>query len=304
MSSIWAKQPIRNSSSALLILIASLILPSLFSCDASRPKSYITPRVSFNKNSVEMGTPVEVIYSFDTTADFPGLKKDLTVFVHFLDPSGKIRFVDDHNPPIRTNQWGPASNYSYVRTYFLPENIPAGEYTVELGMYTPVGRGERFVLNAKQLSDRSYAVGNIQIQKPSVSTQPQLVTGWYDLEREPNNDWYHWRWIGKTATLRVPNPRANALLYLKAESERHRFQNPQTVSVFLEGRQLDRFTVESSEAFVQRYKIDAASLGTNSIVEVRLEVDQTFTPSPVGASGDSRELGLRVYCLYLGKERD
>jgi hypothetical protein len=300
MSSIWAKQTIRKHSRSIFVFIIFLLMPLVYSCDASRPKSYITPRVIFNKTSAEMGTPVEVTYSFDTSDDFPGLKKDLTVFVHFLDPSKRIRFVDDHNPTIRTNQWGPEQNYSYTRTYFLPENIPAGKYIVELGMYTPSGKGERFVLNAKQLSERSYEVGNINIEKPSTGAEGQLISGWYDLEREPNNDWYHWRWIGKTAIAKLPNPRANSILYLKAESEPQRFQSEQNISIYVNGNQLDRFSVESAEPFVQKYKIDAASLGTNNSVEVKLEVDQTFVPS----ANDQRELGLRVYCLYLGNEQE
>jgi hypothetical protein len=299
MSSIWAKQTIKKHSQSFSVFILLLLLPFLFSCDASRPKSYITPRVTFNKPSAEMGTPVEVTYSFDTSDDFPGLKKDLTVFVHFLDPSKeqRIRFVDDHNPPIRTNQWGPGRNYSYTRTYFLPENIPDGKYIVELGMYTPIGKGERFVLNAKHLSERSYEVGNIYIEKPSTNSQPQLVSGWYDLEREPNNDWYHWRWIGKTAIAKLPNTHANSILYLKAEGEPQRFANEQKVTIYVNDHQLDWFSVETAEPFVQKYEIDAESLGTNSTVEVKLEVDQTFVPS----ASDKRELGLRVYCLYLGK---
>ena len=67
---------------------------------------------------------------------------------------------------------------------------------------------------------------------------------------------------------------------------------------YVNGSKLDSFNVETAEPFVQKYKVDAASLGTNGTVEVKLEVDQTFVPS----QSDKRELGLRVYCLYLGKK--
>ncbi|HSE43096.1 MAG TPA: hypothetical protein VLH08_20215, partial [Acidobacteriota bacterium] len=283
--------------SVKLLVIAVL---TLFSCDASRPKAFITPRVTFNKSSAEMGTPVEVTYSFQTSSDFPGLKKDLIVFVHFLDPSHRIRFVDDHNPPIRTNQWGPGRNYSYTRTYFIPENITPGDYVVELGMYTPSGKGERFVLNAKQISDRSYQVGGLNIQKPSKDSEPEFVSGWYDFERDPNDDWYHWRWMSKSAIARLPNPHSNALLYLKAESERYRFQEPQRITIFLKERQIDQFEVESSGTFVKKFEIPANLLGSEKTVDVKLEVNQTFSPSVDKKAGDTRELGLRVYCLYLG----
>jgi hypothetical protein len=296
MSSTSAKR-LTKTFSVKLIVLAAL---TLFACDASRPKAYITPRVTFNKSSAEMGTPVEVTYTFQTGSDFPGLKKDLIVFVHFLDPSRRIRFVDDHNPPIRTNQWGPGRNYAYTRTYFIPENITQGEYVVELGMYTPSGKGERFVLNAKQISDRSYQVGGLKIQKPSRDSQPQFVFGWYDEERDPNDDWYHWRWMGKSAIARLKNTHSNALLYLKAESERHRFQEPQRISVFLKDRQIDQFEVDSSETFVRKFEIPADLLGHEEHVDVKLEVNHTFSPSVDKNAGDSRELGLRVYCLYLG----
>jgi hypothetical protein len=296
MSSTSAKLLTENFS-VKLIVIAVL---TFFSCDASRPKAYITPRVTFNKSTAEMGTPVEVTYTFQTTSDFPGLKKDLIVFVHFLDPSRRIRFVDDHNPPIRTNQWGPGRNYSYTRTYFIPENITGGEYIVELGMYTPSGKGERFVLNAKQISDRSYQVGGLKIQKPSTDSEPEFVSGWYDEERDQSDNWYHWRWMGKSAIARLKNPHSNALLYLKAESERHRFQEPQSISVLLMDRKIDQFEVDTSETFVKKFEIPADFLGHEEQVDVKLDVNQTFSPSADKNAGDSRELGLRVYCLYLG----
>jgi hypothetical protein len=296
MSSIWAKRLTENLA-AKLILIASLFL---FSCDASRPRAHITPSVTFNKSSAEMGSPVEVIYTFRTSSDFPGLRKDLIVFVHFRDPSGTIRFVDDHNPPTRTNQWRPGNTYTYVRTYFLPENIPVGQYKVQLGLYTPSGKGERFVLNAKQNNDRTYEVGSIKIVEPN--DKMQYVSGWYDLEREPNDNWYHWRWIGKSAVATVPNPRTDALLYLKAESERHRFPEPQRISIIVGDKVINQFEMDSSEAFAKKFEIPAASLGNDPDVKLKLEVDRTFSPSPDGKSGDTRQLGLRVYCLYLGRK--
>ena len=76
-------------------LVQFLILTALFlcACDAKRPRAYITPVLRLNKTSVPMGTPVYVTYRFQTSKGFAGLKKDLIVFVHFIDPSGKIRFV-------------------------------------------------------------------------------------------------------------------------------------------------------------------------------------------------------------------
>lgn len=267
------------------------------SCDARRPRAYITPGVSFNKPAVRMGTPLEVTYTFRTSSDYTGLKKDLIVFVHFLDPRGAIRFVDDHTPPILTNQWGPGREYAYTRTVFIPDNIPAGEYVVELGMYTPSGKGERFALNAKRLSERSYDVGHVSIQP--AGPEGEFVRGWYDIEREPGNPWEHWRWTAGSAVLRVRNPRADSLLYLKAGTDRSRFAEPQAVVIYLGDKEVDRFRMESSEPAVRKIPVSAAQLGGAETVDLRLEVDHTFTPG----GNDPRALGIRVYSFYLGREK-
>ena len=64
----------------------------------------VAPKLSINKKTAEMGTPIEVTYSFSTKKDYVALQKDLTVFCHFLDPKKVIRFQDDHQPSIPTSQ--------------------------------------------------------------------------------------------------------------------------------------------------------------------------------------------------------
>ena len=40
------------------------------------------------------------------------------------------------------------------------------------------------------------------------------------------------------------------------------------------------------------------------MLEVKVEVDKTFKPAEDKISADTRELGIRVYELYLGKAAD
>ncbi|HSP07638.1 MAG TPA: hypothetical protein VLR94_10705 [Acidobacteriota bacterium] len=281
----------RNLQALILFVLA------VCACDARRPQAYITPAVRFNKAAVAMGTPLEVTYVFRTSNDFDGLKKDLTVFVHFLDPRGVIRFVDDHTPPLLTNQWGRGQEYSYTRTVFVPENIPPGEYVVELGMYTPSGKGERFALKANRLSERSYDVGHFAVQPLPAGADGEYVRGWYDVEREPGNPWEHWRWISSSAVLRVRNPGADAILYLKTDTDRSRFPEPQKVTVYLGDMEVGAFAMESNEPVVQKFPLRVAQLGHAATLDLRLEVDHTFTPG----GADSRNLGIRIYSFYLGR---
>lgn len=288
--SIWEKLPTRVLAGVLLLILIA-------GCDSRRPRPYITPSVRFNKATAPIGTPVEMEYRFRTSVDFQGLKKDLIVFVHFLDPRGTIRFVDDHTPPIRTNQWGPGQEYSYRRTVFLPENIPAGEYVVELGMYTPSGKGERFALNARRISERSYDVGHLQLQQSRPDDIGEFTNGWYDIEREPGNPWEHWRWTSGKAMLRMKNPKAESYLYLKADTDRSRFTDPQSVIVKLGDFEISRFEMQSSEPIVKKFPIHATQLGADQTVDLTLEVAPTFIPG----GSDSRALGIRVYSFYLGR---
>ena len=299
MNFISARRRIKQNQLKLVVLICALS-----ACDAYHPKAFISPRVETNKKSVEMGTPIEVQYSFQTSGDYPGLKKDLTVFVHFLDARNTIRFVDDHVPPQLTNQWKAGNTYTYSRTIFIPENIPSGEYTIELGMYTPSGKGERFALNAKRISERSYDVGHLSIVKPRSDLQPVYLDGWYQEEREKNDDWYHWRWISKKATMLAPNPHTDALFYLKADTDPQRFKEPPVVRLVLNGRNVDEFPIEGSEPTIKKYAFSKSQLGENDKVEVKIEVNQSFVPASDGIATDKRELSIRVYSLYLGKSKE
>lgn len=281
-------------------LILFLLGVILFSPGCSTPasKSDVTPEVHLNKASVEMGTPVEIEYSFVTDGDFSGFRKNLNVFVHFLDPQGTIRFVDDHLPPVRTNQWMPSQKYQYARTVFVPENIPTGEYTIELGLYLTEGKGEHVELNAKKITSRSYDVGRIKIEEPRESNV-QYLEGWYDLERDPAENFYHWRWTKGKAILQAPNPGRDSILYLRAESDQGKFPNPQQVTIRLNDAVIDAFQVPGNEEFVKKYAITRQQLGIGSTVQLELHVDQTFVPAANGDSKDTRELGLRVFDFYL-----
>lgn len=281
-----------------LILLSFSIAVFVLSCNAPVPKSQVTPEVHLNKKSPEMGTPVEVDYSFTTSGDFSGVRKNLNVFVHFIDPQGTIRFVDDHLPPVRTNQWVPSQKYRYTRTVFIPENIPFGEYTIELGVYLSEGKGERVELNAKKLTPRSYDVGKLLIREPQESGV-QYLEGWYDVERDPAENFYHWRWTKRKAILQTPNPGADSILYLRAESDLSNFPRPQHVTVRMDGDVVDQFNIPSNEQFVKKYSITKDQLGESSTVILELEVDQTFSPASKGNFADTRELGLRVFDFYL-----
>jgi hypothetical protein len=280
------------------ILLNILII---FSC--SRQKATVIPKVQINKRSAEMGTPIEVTYSFSTKGDFIALYKDQTVFVHFIDPKRVRRFQDDHRPPKPTTEWRPNGNYNWTRTVFIPRNIPAGEYSVVVGIYSPT-KGERMILEAKPFGNRSYDMGTLLVEIPPQEPAMQYVSGWYDPETEPADINSAWRWTKKEALLRVRNPNDDSLLYLKVDGVPEHFSEVQKLTVLVGDHEVETFPIQTNMPVMKKYSIDKAYLGTGKMVDIKLVVDKTFTPAADKISRDSRELGVRVYQVYLGKASD
>jgi hypothetical protein len=275
----------------------------LSSYGCARQQATIVPKLQINKKSAEMGTPIEVTYAFSTKKDYVPLKRDLTVFVHFLDPKGNIRFQDDHLPPRPTSSWRPSSNYNYTRTIFIPKNIPAGEYTVTMGIYAP-DKGERIELDSDKHDHREYRMTKLMVEIPPQEPIIQYVKGWYDPESVPTDVSTHWRWIQKEAILKVRNPMSDALLYFKADGVPERFQEPQTVTLKVGDFVVDTFPITSNQAFLKKYNISKDKLGNSKMLEVKVILNKTFVPADDKVSQDTRELGIRVYELYLGKASD
>lgn len=289
----------------LRIFLSVLILGAFFGLLACNThKATIVPKLTINKKSAEMGTPVEVTYSFSTKKDYVALQRDLTVFCHFLDPKKVIRFQDDHLPSIPTSQWRPGGNYHYTRTIFIPKNIPAGEYTISLGIYAP-DKGQRFDLDAKALDHKAYNMGTLLIEIPPQDLTIQYAKGWYDPESVPTDLGAHWRWTKKEAVLKVRNPQADSLLYFKADGNIERFKDtPQVVTLKVGENVIDTFPITSNTPFMKKYNVAKNLLGTTKMLEIKVEVDRTFIPAEDKVSPDTRELGIRVYEIYLGKASD
>jgi hypothetical protein len=127
----------------------------------------------------------------------------------------------------------------------------------------------------------------------------EYVEGWYDEERDPSENFYHWRWTKRKAVLRTSSPEADSILYLRAESDQSWFPQPQKVILRWRGVILDEFLVPGSEEFEKKYHLRKDQLGPGPMVDLELNVDQTFIPASKGNSSDRRELGLRVFNLYL-----
>ncbi|MGH9335971.1 MAG: hypothetical protein ACRD21_19725, partial [Vicinamibacteria bacterium] len=64
--------------------------------------------------------------------------------------------------------------------------------------------------------------------------------------------------------------------------------------------QIDAFPIENKETFLKKIAIPASALGEEDWVDLRIVNSQSFIPAETGLGSDDRELGLRVYHLYVG----
>jgi len=89
------------------------------------------------------------------------------VFVHLLDEPGSVVRTFDH--PLPTS-WTVGRDIDYTVRIFqsaLADPLPAGEYILSLGLYSP--RGERFALEttAKAVAKLEYAVADVSATAPT-----------------------------------------------------------------------------------------------------------------------------------------
>lgn len=91
------------------------------------------------------------------------LPRAYKVFIHFVDPSGKLQFQGDHYPAVPTDMWdGPQE---YVHTVKLPLNKPNGTYKILVGLSDPgVGRVELTCgPGVTDEGQRRYCVGTVVV---------------------------------------------------------------------------------------------------------------------------------------------
>jgi hypothetical protein len=103
------------------------------------------------------------------------------------------------------------------------------------------------------------------------------------------------------ATLSFRNPRRDSVLYVHADNPGRPFTDAQKVDVVLNDRPVETFDLAPGEEIVHRTPLAADQFGTADIAELELHVDKTYVPAllPASNSRDSRELGIRVFHVFV-----
>jgi hypothetical protein len=283
-------------------LLAALVSTVTFAA-CSEPQDNTPPvgsiAVTLSRTRVALGSPLEVTYKFTLAENAPPLG-DRKVFVHFLDADDELMWTDDHEPVPPTTQWKAGQTVEYTRTMFVPNYPYVGLTKVIAGLYA-IDKNERVKLSGEDRGDRSYPVAQLELLPQTENVFVIFKDGWHATEVANSDRAVEWQWTKKEATIAFRNPRKDSILYLKVDNPGLKAGTQQELGIWNATDLLGTISVNKEDSQVQRFPLPAARLGTADMVELRLVPDHTFVPAlePGANSGDQRELGVRVFNLFV-----
>jgi hypothetical protein len=179
--------------------------------------------------------------------------------------------------------------YLLPRFEFVPEKAPAPRWTSRPGWFlTDVepksaaihfGRAKNALWNIARR--RYFDVWLVPVRESVV-----FGSGWFPEEGSGTDSPY--RWMSGTSRLQLPPFPGGATLFLSVATPGGLLAS---VTISAGGAAIERF--EATPAGVEiTHRFEAAE--TAAPLTITMQVDRTVRPSSVGASGDQRELGLRL----------
>jgi hypothetical protein len=177
-----------------------------------------------------------------------------------------------------------------------------GESAVHIGLYSTKDN-TRLALAGEHVGQNAYRVARFQLLPQSDNLLMIFKEGWHGVEASQDNPGVEWQWTKKEATLAFRNPRKDVLFYFDVDSPGAEFHQAQKITVSVGEHTLDEFTITPAPEARQLRKIPirADQIGTADMAELKIAVDNTFTPAKANPaiSSDPRELGVRVFHAFV-----
>ena len=292
----------RRDLLVLRALAATLLLAASLACGgaADNAPAVGSVKVALSRPRVALGSPVEITYTFNLANDAPPLG-NRKVFVHFLDANDEMMWTDDHDPPTPTTAWKAGQAVEYTRTMFVGRYPYVGAAKVVAGLYSPENN-ERVKFSGEDRGDRSYKVADFELLPQTENIFLIFKDGWHQTEVvAEGSQRTEWQWTKKEATVAFRNPKRDVTLYIQADNPASGANAAQQMEVRIGDQVLGTTPLSSGPAVVRKIPITADQFGAADMVELRFVVDKTFVPAlePGGSTGDTRELGARVFHAFV-----
>ena len=279
-----------------LVLPGAVLLPA--GCTSAPPAPVAVVTVGLNRTHVPFREWIDVTIQFDVAPALEPLNEDYQVFLHVLDDNESFLWADDHDPPVPTSRWRPGQTVRYTRRIRVPTHVHIGPAVFAAGLHSP-RTGARLPLLGDDLGEFAYRVATAVFQPPHERSFIVFESGWHgvELNRSTQTDW---RWTTGRAVISFRNPHRAARLRLDVQRSSHPFERPQRLSLVVGDRTIRETTLNTSRRVHLDYDLTAVDLGGDDVVRLELLIDQTSVPSEnSGAAADTRELGVRVFDVYV-----
>lgn len=155
--------------------------------------------------------------TFKPKADRAALGRSPTVFVHLLGRPGDVLRTFDHPLP---DGWKPGETLRYPLRLVqsaVGEALPAGEYTLSLGVYDADDR-RRFALSTqgKEIDRHEYAVAAVRVPEPTGAIPRfEFSSTWLPTQAGSDQQIVASRWLGDAdGSLRVTGLAVGSRLHL------------------------------------------------------------------------------------------
>jgi hypothetical protein len=250
---------------------------------------------------------VPVSYEIEVGPGYKAPGCELTLFVHFVDESGKKLFQDDHVPEPPSSRWAPGQKLSYQRLLALPIFEKDTLFRTLAGLYCVERPEQPYELRGTPWkpgeSRYEVAAGKLRPYVRPLSDELIGYEGWHGEEYDiPQR--LSWRWMGESAKLILANQAKDAVLYLEGRVDPKIFGEPSTLRLRLNGQPLGQTRTGENGHFRAIYHIRPEQLGNETTAVLELEADRTFVPKEKGMSDDARTLGLMVTQVYFGPDTE
>lgn len=281
-----------------LAVVIVLLLPA--GCRKARTTMDVRPEARSLHGTIPATGPLEVTYIWQVGESFTPVEKDYAVFIHFWGEDDELQWQDDHQPPVHTSRWQPGQTIEYTRIHFLPRNVSQEVVTLTMGLYDVEVAGDKVRLEGRQTHRMEYEVCRFEVIPPDQLPEIVYEEGWYNREFIPGQpDGVAWRWSRQEAFCKLENPRRAAALYLEAQAPVELMDEPQVVTIEMDGEQLTSFEVADTERFLRKFPVPDHILRDQQFVPMTIRVGTAVVPSEIDGSADQRQLGLKVFNMSL-----
>jgi len=296
------------------ILLVALLVAALSSCakEEGKPQPKGVPldvklSVTSDREVALTDSLLTMSFAWETGPTFVPPKGELWVHVRFVDKSGGLLWETSHLPEPPMLKWRPSQLVQYNRTFYVPPIDAEKTAQVLVVLQDEKAPNVRFVLSApKGGPDAPWLapVARLKIRpRPSLLESPSrakivLISGFYPVEQQGK---LQWRWTGKVAKAKLERLNKRGILFLSGQVNLEHLNTLPTITVSIGSEVRASFSPDRDTGnFQRKIIVPDDAFGESNWLDVTIQTSETFVPSKVMDSTDTRELGIKLTKMFFG----